>query len=149
MKNSISLASMVILQISGWSLKYFSTDTHPDKWYLPNSIFTFKILTWILTATEGFGSLALQVANLNDQKRNMQKVFGFEKEGIFGRKLSRQQFTFGYIIICILCYILINKVGKIPQPNVSPPIPRYELILEELKIVHVGIEPAPWRILGA
>ena len=149
MKNSISLASMVILQISGWSLKYFSTDTHPDKWYLPNSIFTFKILTWIITATEGFGSLPLQVANFNDQKCNMQKVFGFEKEGIFGRNLSRQQFTFDYIIICILCYILINKVSQMPQPNVSSPIPRYEQILEELKIVHVGIDPAPWRILGA
>ena len=30
-----------------------------------------------------------------------------------------------------------------PQPNVSSPIPRYEQILEELKIVHVGIDPAP------
>ena len=73
----------------------------------------------------------------------MQTVFGFEKEGIFGRKLSRQQFTFDYIIICILCYILINKVRKMAQSNVSPPIPGYEQILEELKIVHVGIEPAP------
>ena len=30
-----------------------------------------------------------------------------------------------------------------PQPNVLPPIPGYEQILEELKIVHVGNEPAP------